>query len=202
MITYEDAAELLALAAARDQRTVGKADLLAWQADLNAAGVTRADAEAALVEFYARHTPSQEPERRYRVTTPDVISIARRLRRDRLENFVYEPNPDETPQQYLARLRDQIAAVASGQQAAPIAAPALEGAPHPSVALAAAGVGREVPGEPATVRRPGPHSVTCPKCQAPVGRPCRLPDGKKRDVPHPARRRVSRGEPASIDGGA
>ncbi|WP_179367792.1 hypothetical protein, partial [Streptomyces albidoflavus] len=46
-----------------------------------------------------------------------VIAIARKIRAERLENFQYEPaEADETPRQYLARLRGQISDVAPGTQ--------------------------------------------------------------------------------------
>ena len=82
MITFEDASTLLGLAAARDQRTVGRADILAWHADLSAAGLTRADAETALTVFY-QEMANRQPKDRYRVTAVDLIDIAKR-----------DPNPD------------------------------------------------------------------------------------------------------------
>lgn len=192
-ITYEDAGRLLGLAAARDQRTVGDADILAWHADLNAAGVSYADAEAALTRFYAVEMASLKAEDRRRVTTPDVIGIARKLRSERLANFVYEPPPGDNDPHYLQRLRGQIEATASGQRPALTEQPALEGGPHPDVAKVLAGIGQSVPDDESaateldSVRRPGPLGAVCPKCSAAIGRPCRTPGGKER-VPHPARK--------------
>lgn len=189
MISYEEAGRLLALAAARDQRTVGDADILAWHADLNAAGVAYADADAALTRFYAVEMASLKTEDRRRVTTPDVISIARKIRNERLANFVYEPPPGDDDPNYLQRLRGQIEATASGQRPALTERPALEGGPHPDVVKALAGIGQAVAseaGEMPDIRRPGPLGIECPKCKAAIGRPCRTPGGKER-VPHPAR---------------
>ncbi|MEU1787056.1 hypothetical protein ABZ553_14520 [Streptomyces sparsogenes] len=189
MISYEDAGRLLGLAAARDQRTVGDSDILAWHSDLNAAGISATDAEAALTRFYAIDMAALKPEDRRRVTTPDVISVARRIRAERLANFIYEPPPGDADPLYLERLRGQLTATADGATPALTERPALGGGPHPSVAKALAGVGREVPGEDpevAEVRRPGPLGSKCPKCSAPIGRPCRTPGGKER-APHPAR---------------
>lgn len=198
MISYEEAGRLLGLAAARDQRTVGDADILAWHADLNAAGVTFQDASAALTRFYAVDMASLEPDRRRRVTTPDVISIARKIRNERLANFIYEPPPGDSDPNYLARLRGQLEAVASGEQPVLTERPELEGGPNPKVAQLLSGIGRCVPetdeeaaagaeAEIDTVRRSGPLGTECPKCSAAIGRPCRTPGGKER-APHPARK--------------
>ncbi|PBO24035.1 hypothetical protein CLM85_12610, partial [Streptomyces albidoflavus] len=80
MISYEEVGALLGLAAARDQRIAGEADVLAWHADLNAASINYADADAALTRFYAVEMAGLEPDKRRRVTTPDVIAIARKIR--------------------------------------------------------------------------------------------------------------------------
>lgn len=190
MITYEEAGRLLGLAAARDQRIVGDADVLAWHADLNAANVSCGDAESALTRFYAVEMAGLEPEARRRVTTPDVIAIARKIRNERLANFVYEPPPGDDDPNYLQRLRGQLEATANGQRPALTERPALEGGPHPDVARMLASIVRAVPdedGETSSVRRPGPLGLECPKCQAAIGRPCRTPGGKER-TPHPARK--------------
>lgn len=190
MITFEEAGRLLGLAAARDQRIVGDADILAWHADLNAGAVSYTDAEAALTRFYAVEMAGLEPEARRRVTTPDVIGIARKIRNERLANFVYEPPPGNDDPNYLARLRGQLEATADGRRPALTERPALEGGPHPDVARALAAIVHAVPDEgdnTSSVKRPGPLGIECPKCQAAIGRPCRTPGGKER-VPHPVRK--------------
>ena len=189
MITYEEAGRLLALAAARDQRTVGDADVLAWHADLNAAAVSYTDADAALTRFYAVEMASLKTEDRRRVTTPDVISIARKIRNERLANFVYEPPPGDEDPHYLQRLRGQLEATANGQRPALTERPALEGGPHPEIARVLAAINKSVPDQDddtSSVKRPGPLGVECPKCKAAIGRPCRTPGGKERAT-HPAR---------------
>lgn len=190
MITFEEAGRLLGLAAARDQRIVGDADILAWHADLNAAAVSYTDAESALTRFYAVEMAGLEPEARRRVTTSDVIGIARKIRNERLANFVYEPPPGDEDPNYFARLRGQLEATANGRRPALTERPALEGGPHPDVAKALAGlVGQAVPDEDdetSSVKRPGPLGTECPKCKAAIGRPCRTPGGKER-ASHPAR---------------
>lgn len=194
-ISFEDVGMLLGLAAARDQRTTGDADALAWHADLNAAGINYEDAQAALTRFYSHYMARLQPEDRRRVTTPDVISIARKLRSERLENFIYDGDPDESPAQYLARLRNQIEATASGRQQPTGGIPALGGGPHPSVANILAGAFREVPADDdeesaedvSSVRRPGPLGYDCPECKAAAGRPCRTRFGGKERPPHQVR---------------
>lgn len=195
MITYEDASTLLGLAAARDQRTVGRADILAWHADLSAAGLTRTDAETALTVFY-QEMASRRPQDRYRATPVDLIDIAKRARRERVANLRYDGDPDETPQQYLTRLRARTAALADGRIGPDTGVRALgPGTPDPRLARELAAVGHDVPDEDAPgSRRPvrvGPLTVACPACGAPLGRHCRS-NGRPRTVAHAARRRAAR----------
>lgn len=195
MITFEDASALLGLAAARDQRTVGRADVLAWHADLSAAGLTRADAEAALTVFY-QEMASRQPKDRYRVTAVDLIDIAKRARRERVANLRYDGDPDETPQQYVARLRARTAALADGRIGPDTGLRALgPGTPDPHLIRELGTVGHDVPDDETTSsRRPvrvGPLTVPCPACGAPLGRHCRS-NGRPRSVAHAARRRAAR----------
>jgi len=195
VITFEDASTLLGLAAARDQRTVGRADVLAWHADLSAAGLTRADAETALTAFY-QEMASRRPQDRYRATAVDLIDIAKRARRDRVANLRYDGDPDETPQQYLARLRARTAALADGRIGPDTGLRALgPGTPDPRLMRELAAVGHDVPGDDtAGSRRPvrvGPLTVECPACKAPLGKHCRS-NGHPRTVAHAARRRAAR----------
>jgi hypothetical protein len=195
VITFEDASTLLGLAAARDQRTVGRADVLAWHADLSAAGLTRTDAEAALTVFY-QEMASRQPKDRYRVTAVDLIDIAKRARRERVANLRYDGDPDETPQQYLTRLRARTAALADGRIGPDTGLRALgPGTPDPQLLRELAVVGHDVPDDTTTgSRRPvrvGPLTVECPACKAPLGRHCRS-NGRPRNVAHAARRRAAR----------
>lgn len=195
MITYEDASTLLGLAAARDQRTVGRADILAWHADLSAAGLTRADAETALTAFY-QEMARRQPQDRYRATAVDLIDIAKRARRERVANLRYDGDPDETPEQYLARLRARTAALADGRIGPDTGLRALgPGTPDPRLLRELAAVGHDVPDDDASgSRRPvrvGPLTVACPACLAPLGRHCRS-NGSPRTVPHAVRRRAAR----------
>ncbi|MCX4543823.1 hypothetical protein [Streptomyces sp. NBC_01565] len=208
-IDFEETSEVLALAAARDQRTVGEADILAWHADLNAGRVNRADAVAALTRFYSHEMAGLEPDERRRVTSPDVINLARKIRNERLENFLYEPPPGDSDPHYLARLRGQITEVMDGRRA-PIAALSA-GVPQPKMLALLPGVGqmpdmdddeqRPIEAELIDeVRRSGPLGLVCPTCQAAIGRPCKTPGGsekqplgKPRAKPHTARLRAVSG---------
>ncbi|MGW4007892.1 zinc finger domain-containing protein [Streptomyces sp. NPDC004763] len=199
-ITYEQIGEILGLAAARDQRTVGDGDVMAWYDDLNTAAVSYADARGALAAFYVEQA-NVRPEHRFRITTPDVIRLARQARRERVRNFVYEPvDPDEPWQQFHDRMRAQLRAIGDGRVPPPQKVPALEGGPAPNVAAELRGLLREVPddedgdGEPKP--RVGAMTVTCPRedCKARVGRQCKRPSGKPRTEPHPARIALAQGK--------
>lgn len=196
MITFQDASELLGLAAARDQRTVGRADIHAWQTDLAAAGITRNDAETALTAFY-QEMATRQPQDRFRATPVDLIDIARRARRERLANFRYDGDPDETGDQYVARLRARTKAVADGRIAPEAGVRALGPGANHELGERLELVGRTVPDDdqqPTNVRRPvrvGPLTVQCPTCGALVGRHCRT-NGHPRTTAHSARRRAAR----------
>ena len=195
MITFEEAGRILGLAAARDQRIVGDADVLAWSADLSAAGLTLADAEAALTAFY-QEMANRQPQDRFRATAVDLIDIAKRARRERVANLRYDGDPDETPEQYLTRLRARTAALADGRIGPDTGLRALNpGTPDPRLLRELETIGHDVPEDgPASSRRPvriGPLTVPCPACQAPLGKHCRS-NGRVRTVPHAARRRAAR----------
>lgn len=182
---------LLALAAARDQRTTGDADAIAWYSDLNTAGVTFDDAEAAITRYYATVWPREEPSRRFRITAPVIIELVGKTRSERLDGFVYQPRPGETGEEYTARRRAQVTAVANGQVPRGISAPEIL-RPRPVAALVS-GVAdaRKLPPEIAEIldrRRPRAQQVDCPweACRARAGQPCTNQRGQER-APHPSR---------------
>lgn len=183
-MTPAQTAELLAFAAAFDRRTVGKADVLAWHGVLG--HLDYGAARDAVAGHYATETRWIMPA--------DIREGVRHQRNVAAADFVGpgltteipDANPDDVPA-YLAALREQRTRAADGRQIAP----------RPVAALVA-GVGRTVPGEEQPVRRPGPLGIACPRCSAPIGRPCRLPGGQERR-PHPARRRAAQGQPAATD---
>jgi hypothetical protein len=139
---------------------------------------------------------NRQPQDRYRVTAVDLIDIAKRARRERVANLRYDGDPDETPQQYLTRLRARTAALADGRIGPDTGLRALSpGSPDTRLMRELAAVGNDVPGdEDAGSRRPvrvGPLTVPCPACLAPLGKHCRS-NGHPRTVAHAARRRAAR----------
>lgn len=185
-----DAARLLQHASAFDNRQPSEAAATAWAAALHDMPCDD-DTLAAVARFYG--TPPARPGERLWIQPHDVRTHRQAIRTERLEGFVYEPvNGDENPQQYLANLRAQREAVASGRRPANPAVAALGGGPHPSVLPALEGAVRLVPDE-APARKPGPLGVECPTCKARIGRHCQWPGGTRRPT-HGARKRAANGE--------
>jgi hypothetical protein len=204
-----EAALLLGHCAAFDNRTVGEADATAWASALHDVPYD-SDARAAVAAFYG--TPPKDPSQRLWIQPHNVRTGRSRIRSARLENFQYEPLPDETPAEFLARYKGQVQAIASGRVAAPTGQPALDGGPSREFMreLEARGwegnrtVDDETPVEVElidTVRRSGPLGIECPACHAAIGKPCKAPGasekqpmGKPRLKPHTARLRAANGE--------
>lgn len=201
-MTPSEASDLLTRCAMFDNRKPSAAAAVAWSTALHDVPLDQ-DAFAAVSRFYG--TPPKEPGQRLWIQPHDVRTWRQTIRRERLENFRYDGDPDETPQQYLARYRQQLAATAAGQIAAPADAPALVGGPDRHVLERLqdeydfGGVGRTVPEEDdavAAVKRKGPLGIECPECHAPIGRPCKSAlRNRSSKVIHNARRRVAKGEP-------
>ncbi|MFB6593965.1 hypothetical protein ACFWFV_13860 [Streptomyces diastaticus] len=168
-MTPSQTAELLGFCAAFDRRTIGKADVLAWQTVL--ADVDFTAARQAVTEHYAAETrwimPAdiRQAVRRHRANTADSIQGPG------LPAEIPDADPDDVPG-YLAALRAQRTRAADGAE--------LKRRP---VAELLAGIGRALPAAVAEIRRPGPLGRTCPTCTAAIGRPCRTPAGRER-APH------------------
>ncbi|MEZ3180329.1 hypothetical protein KYY02_17040 [Streptomyces pimonensis] len=116
------------------------------------------------------------------VSPAEIIAEIRQTRDNRAADIQGPGLPAEVPdadpddvQAYLAALRGQRTRAADGQ--------VMRQRP---VAELLAGVGREIPDEVAAVKRPGPLGIECPACGAPIGRPCRMDNGRER-APHSAR---------------
>ncbi|MET9150003.1 hypothetical protein ABZX82_01790 [Streptomyces griseoflavus] len=206
-----EAAELLAHCSGFDNRQPSLAAAQSWAAALHDVPLDR-DAKAAVAAYYS--TPPQNPNERLWILPHHVRTLRTKIRNARLENFQYEPLPDETTAEYLARYRGQVQAIASGRIAAPTGRLALEGGPSREFMAELEARGwegnREVPsdddGEPAaelvdTVRRSGPLGIVCPMCSAEIGFPCKsskatakFPLGKPLAKPHTARIRAASGE--------
>jgi hypothetical protein len=168
-----ETALLLALCASFDRRTVGDADVRAWQTVL--ASIDYEQANEAVLAHYA--------ESRDWIMPADIRQRVRKARAVALEDFQYEPvDPDETPQQYLANRRRQMRAVASGER--PPVAPALPASRRP-LELAAVG---QLPAEQPTARDIGPRGIRCPICGAQPGKSCKTAVfGRRKADVHPSR---------------
>jgi hypothetical protein len=216
-VNAEEAAELLAHCSGFDNRQPSLAAAQSWAAALHDVPLD-ADAKAAVAIYYT--TPPQNPNERLWILPHHIRTLRTKIRSKRLENFQYEPVPDEIVPQYLARLRGQTQAIASGRVPAPIRRLALEGGPSKNFMAELEARGwqgmRAVPDSEEeaaqaelvdTVRRAGPLGIECPTCQAAIGRPCKTPGGsskqplgKPRPKPHSARLRAANGQPeASAD---
>lgn len=204
-----EAAALLAHASGFDNRQPSVAAAQAWSAALRDIPFDQ-DARDAVAAYYT--TPPQNPTEKLWILPHHVRTLRTKLRNARLENFQYEPLPDETVAEYLARYRGQVQAIASGRIAAPTNRPALEGGPSREFMAELEARGwegtRTIPDtdQPAaeavdTVRRPGPLGIPCPDCRAEIGFPCKTsfatrkhPLGRPLAKPHSARVRTAAGE--------
>lgn len=207
-MNQKEAAELLGHCAAFDNRKASLAAATAWASALHDVPLDD-DARAAVAIYYT--TPPKDPDAKLWILPHHVRTLRTKIRSKRLENFQYEPLPDETVPEYLARLRGQTAAIASGRVPGPSGRLALEGGPTREFMAELEARGwqgvRTVDDEDGeteladAVRRSGPLGVECPACQAAIGRPCKTPGGtdkqplgKPRLNPHSARVRAASGQ--------
>jgi hypothetical protein len=213
-VNAEEAAALLAHCSGFDNRQPSLAAAKSWAHALQDVPYDQ-DTRDAVAVYYS--TPPQNPNERLWILPHHVRTFRSKIRSARLENFQYEPLPDETPAEFLARYKGQVQAIASGHVPAPTGElTARKGEPPRELMAGLAEHGwqgnRTVPdsdGEPAaelvdTVRRSGPLGVECPipKCRAAIGKPCKSPAGSDRQPlgrprlkPHSARIRAAAGEP-------
>jgi hypothetical protein len=202
-----EAAQLLGHCAAFDNRKPSQAAAMAWAAALHDVPFDD-DARAAVAAYYT--TAPKDPDGKLWILPHHVRTLRAKIRNKRLENFQYEPLPDETTAEYLARYRGQVQAIASGAVPAPTGRLALEGGPSKEFVAELEARGWQV-GQPVdedeesiaeAVRRSGPLGVICPACGAAIGKPCKTPGatekqplGKPRSKPHSARLRAADGTP-------
>lgn len=208
-----EAAALLAHCSGFDNRQPSVAAAQSWAAALRNVPFDQ-DTRDAVAAYYS--TPPQNPNDKLWILPHHVRTLRSKIRSARLENFQYEPLPDETPEEYIARYRGQVQAIASGRVAPPSGRLALEGGPTEKFMRELEARGwegnRTVPDSDEeaaadTVRRAGPLGVQCPTCGAALGRPCKTPGGTRKHVlgrprpkPHSARLRAARGVPEQTAG--
>jgi hypothetical protein len=202
-----EAAQLLGHCSAFDNRKPSQAAAMAWSAALHDVPLDD-DARAAVAIYYS--TPPKDPDGKLWILPHHIRTLRTKIRSKRLENFQYEPIAGETVPEYLARLRGQTAAIASGRVAPPAGRLALEGGPSKEFVAELEARGwqglKAVDGDEEAelvdmVRQSGPLGVECPACHAAIGRPCKTPGGtdkqplgKPRQKPHSARLRAASGE--------
>lgn len=203
----DEAAELLAHCSGFDNRQPSLAAAKSWAAALHDLPLD-ADTRNAVAAYYT--TPPQNPGDRLWILPHHVRTLRSKIRSKRLENFQYEPLPDETVGEFMARYRGQVQAIASGRTTAPTGRLALEGGPSREFVRELEARGwqgnRTVPNTDEeqladTVRRAGPLGIICPSCSAAIGRPCKTPGGsekqpmgKPRAKPHTTRVRAASGQ--------
>src|SRR5439155_2838301 len=202
-----EAAHLLGHCSAFDNRKPSQAAAMAWSAALHDVPLDD-DARAAVAIYYS--TPPKDPDAKLWILPHHVRTLRTKIRSKRLENFQYEPIDGETVPEYLARLRGQTAAIASGRVGPPSGRLAIEGGPSKEFVAELEARGwqglKAVDGDEDAelvdaVHRSGPLGVECPACHAAIGRPCKTPGGtdkqplgKPRLKPHSARLRAAGGE--------
>lgn len=109
-MTPDETVDLLSLIAARDRRTVGKTDVMAWHTDIG--DLAFDDCREAVALHFRESTDWLMPAR--------VRQLVKRIRDDRLRNadkVVPAADPDD-PAAYLAALRAQTRAIADGRHPA------------------------------------------------------------------------------------
>ncbi|MFM9368161.1 hypothetical protein [Streptomyces sp. Da 82-17] len=199
-MTPAEAAELLAHCAAFDRRTIGEADARAWSRALHDVPLDD-DTRGAVAEHYA-HTDQW-------ITVAQIRHLRARIRTGRIDaaHPVYDGQPGETGEQFIARRRAQITAAAEGALPERTITQAIGAGSEAKLLALAGAVGRSVDGEePApyvdektrTAMRshlPGNRAalveldVDCPNCRAAQRRLCRSSRGRElRGTVHGQRR--------------
>ncbi|MEU0427888.1 hypothetical protein ABZ235_30640 [Streptomyces canus] len=184
-MTPAETAELLGLCAAFDRRTIGKADVLAWQTVL--ADIDAAAAKAAVTAHYSAETRWIMPADIRQAVLRQRAQAAADYQGPGLTTEIPDADPDDVAA-YLAALRTQRTRAADGLKPRPVA----ELVATVRLQLSAAD-SPALEEDLSVVRRPGPVGVACPTCRAAIGRPCKTPsvDGRKprERKPHSARKR-------------
>lgn len=147
-MTPDETIDLLTVAAAFDQRTVGEGDVMAWHAVLGDLDFT--DAQQAVLGHYA--------DSRERVMPADVRKRVKAIRRDRMEREIVSAPPAELadePGRYRAELRAGIRRIADSHQVRLALAPPVREDPPPDEFTEA----RKALGPALPKRDPGPFGL-------------------------------------------
>jgi len=111
-VTLDEAVDLLTVAAAFDQRTVGEGDAMAWHSVVG--DLPFADAKQAVLIYYAEH--------RERIMPADVRQRVTEARKQRiLDAGIPAPPPEliDDPPAYRAALRAAAVALGDGRDPEP-----------------------------------------------------------------------------------
>ncbi|MVO84149.1 hypothetical protein GPA10_05030 [Streptomyces sp. p1417] len=205
-MTPDEAARLLATAAAFDNRTPSKIAKHAWASALHDLPLDN-DTIDAVARYYSAPAAPGETGRRW-IEPHHVRTHRTAIRNERLGTTIpaYKPPTEpETGRDFTTRRRAQLTAIADGREQ-PVPVTALNGGPHPRVARALEGVGDmpadDQPYMPADFREsigmaatPPELRISCPKdgCRALARQPCKTPRGHRRATPHQARTDAARG---------
>lgn len=197
----DEAKQLLAHAAAFDNRQPSLAAALAWAAALEDIPLDP-DALAAVAAYYG--APGEPTERRW--LQPHHIrhyrSQARHARIDAAKPM-YDGHPDETPEEAIDNLRSLIDDAAAGRLPSRSVSRMLEANPEAIrgrklLKLEAAYIGRPV--QPRRTDVANVLAVACPHCAAPAGQSC--VSGRRRQRrhadAHPSRLDAARRHAAGI----
>ena len=109
-MNYEETTNLLTICASFDARTIGSADVMAWQSVLS--DLAFVDAEQAVKAHYGRETE--------RIKPAHIRAGVKQIRRERIDtadaSFVFNGDPDDIGE-YRRQLRAHRRAVGDGQSA-------------------------------------------------------------------------------------
>jgi hypothetical protein len=200
-----EAGQLLAHAAAFDNRKPSTAAALAWAAALRDVPLDP-DALNAVAAYYG--APGDPSERRW-LQPHHIRHYRSQARAERIDAAkpMYDGNPNETPEEAVDNLRALIDDAASGRLPARSIGDALESSPQAIRGRKLLELEAAYIGKPVAPPRPGVVNVLavpCPHCASPAGKTCVSGHRKKirHADAHPSRldaaRRAAAGLPDDV----
>jgi hypothetical protein len=198
-----EAGQLLAHAAAFDNRKPSAAAAIAWSVALKDVPLDQ-DAIEAIARYYGQ--PGDDPNERRWLQPHHVRHHRQQIRNERIDAAkpMYDGNPDETPEEAIDNLRSLIDDAATGRLPSRSVSRMLEAGPEAIrgrklLELEAAYIGKPIPS-----RRAGVVNVLgipCPHCAAPAGQVC--VSGRRKKIrhadAHPSRLDAARRYAAGLD---